>query len=308
MKGLELAKAYYEQYGAPMLRQEFADHSGVIAAGLVGQGSECFGFDDEISRDHDFGAGFCLWIPERYYKELGPRLQEAYARLPQDTDSYLTAERGGRIGVHTMESFYQNLIGRRDAPETPMDWLRIPERFLATAVNGEVFSDPLGEFTAIRQKLQGFYPEDVVKKKLAANCAIMAQAGQYNYPRSLKRKHFGSAYLACGEFVKAALASLYLLNGQYMPFYKWMFKGTESFSFGRQCALDIQTLALMPELTAGPRKAQQIEQICVTIARELVRRGWTDDGDDFMQYHGENLMKSIRDPALRSMYIMAGGI
>ena len=61
MKGLELAKAYYEEYGRPMIREKFPDYEGRIAVGLAGEGSECFGYDDEISRDHDFEAGMNTW-------------------------------------------------------------------------------------------------------------------------------------------------------------------------------------------------------------------------------------------------------
>ena len=57
-KGLELARAYYEQYGRPMLEKEFPDVLDRIAAGLCGHGSECFGYDDAVSRDHDFEPGF----------------------------------------------------------------------------------------------------------------------------------------------------------------------------------------------------------------------------------------------------------
>ena len=63
MTGLELAQAYWEAYGAPMIREQFPEYEEIAAAALTGAGSECYGFDDEVSRDHDFEPGFCLFIP-----------------------------------------------------------------------------------------------------------------------------------------------------------------------------------------------------------------------------------------------------
>ena len=49
MQGLELAKRYYEEVGRPMLERDFPELLPRLAAGLVGEGSECLGFDDAIS-------------------------------------------------------------------------------------------------------------------------------------------------------------------------------------------------------------------------------------------------------------------
>ena len=46
VKGLELARAYYETYGKPMIEEKFPEYRDRIAAGLVGEGSECLGYDD----------------------------------------------------------------------------------------------------------------------------------------------------------------------------------------------------------------------------------------------------------------------
>ena len=60
IRGLELSRKYYEEYGRPMLQEKYPEYVPRIAAGLAGEGSECLGYDDEFSSDHDYGPGFCL--------------------------------------------------------------------------------------------------------------------------------------------------------------------------------------------------------------------------------------------------------
>ena len=63
IKGLDLSREYYENIGKPILMELFPEYMKKAAVGLVGEGSECFGFDDQISMDHDYGPSFCVWLP-----------------------------------------------------------------------------------------------------------------------------------------------------------------------------------------------------------------------------------------------------
>lgn len=233
IKGLELAQLYYEVYGKPMIEEKYPGYRGRIAAGLVGHGSECLGFDDEISRDHDFGPGFCLWLSGEDYARIGERLQADYERLPQEFLGFsgrnTSPQGGGRVGVFETGAFYRGLIGYERAPEKLIQWLYVPEEALAGAVNGKVFADPLGEFTQIRESLS-YYPEDVRLKKLARRLAVMAQSGQYNFPRAGKRGDLGAVYFSLAEFCRAAVSAVYLLNRVYAPFYKWQMAGMDRLS------------------------------------------------------------------------------
>ena len=64
MKGLELSEKYYKTFGEPMLKEQFPELFPKIAAGLIGGGSEVLGYDDVVSQDHDYGPGFCLFLPD----------------------------------------------------------------------------------------------------------------------------------------------------------------------------------------------------------------------------------------------------
>ena len=84
MKGLELSESYYNEYGKRMIEESFFEYADRIAVGLVGEGSECLGFDDDFSEDHDFEPGFCLFITEEDERKFGFKLERAYARLPKE--------------------------------------------------------------------------------------------------------------------------------------------------------------------------------------------------------------------------------
>ena len=87
MKGLELSRLCYEQSGRPALEAQFPELFPRMAAGLAGEGSECFGFDDAFSRDHDWGPGFCLWLNRPDYLAFGPRVQELYDALSSEWET-----------------------------------------------------------------------------------------------------------------------------------------------------------------------------------------------------------------------------
>ena len=326
MKGLDLCERYYEAYGRPMLAAQFSELVPRIAVGLVGQGSECLGFDDAISTDHDYGPGFCLWLTAKDYAAYAPALQAAYDAMPKDflgvEGRIATAQGGGRVGVLELHAFYRQFIGSEQPPQSLWRWLHLPEHQLAACTNGRVFSDPLGEFSAIRQALAS-YPEDVRIKKIAAHVAIMAQSGQYNYARCMRRGETVAAELALRAFIEAAIATVYLLNHRYTPYYKWMFRGLRELPVLAQTVAPlIQALAesscqrdawaaqdapdFNPYVNLADRKVALIEDICAHTLRALQAQGLTDLDVDFLEPHAWEIMKRIKDPELRRCHVMEG--
>ncbi|MDR2478368.1 MAG: DUF4037 domain-containing protein [Treponema sp.] len=306
MKGLLLAKAYYEEYGEAML-ERFPEQSGRIAAGLAGHGSECYGFDDALSRDHDYGPGFCLWLYAGDYKTIGGELQKAYESLP---GSYLgfpprnvTPRGANRVGVLEIGAFYREFTGRTDAPVTPVEWLRIPEEGLAAATNGVVFRDPGGAFTAVRERLLAYYPEDVRLVKIAARAAGMAQAGQYNYARCMRRGEQVAARLSLDEFVRQTMAMCYLLCRVFMPFYKWAYRGLLALPIHARIR---EGLAALAETGVCTENAAAIEEICRIIREELTRQHLTHGEEDFLETHAWRITERITDPGMREQIIMKG--
>ncbi len=312
MKGLELARQYYETYGIEMLQEQFADVLSYLAIGLVGSGSECCGYDDEASQDHDFEPGFCIFLPEEAVIDRRTEflLERAYAKLPKEFMGYertpLSPVGGNRHGVLRMEEFFLSKTGTPDGNLSPEQWLYVPEQSLLEATNGAVFADPHGKFTAIRETLR-YFPEDIRRKKLAGYLLLMGQAGQYNYPRCIARGDTAAAQLAVFEFVQSALHSIYLLNRAYMPYYKWCFRGLQRLSRLGDLAKDLEELISSGNADqTAKQKAEKIEEICQKIADELRAQNLTTLQNNEMEQQAYALNDTITDSNIRNLHILHG--
>ena len=85
---MELSRLYYEKNCKPVIEKEAEELAERIAVGLVGEGSECYGYDDEISRDHDFGPSCCFWLTKEDYRTYGEKLREILDSLPKSFMSF----------------------------------------------------------------------------------------------------------------------------------------------------------------------------------------------------------------------------
>ncbi|MBQ2599312.1 MAG: DUF4037 domain-containing protein [Bacteroidales bacterium] len=311
MQGLELSRRYFEAFGAPMLREQFPDWADRLAVGLVGSGSECFGWDDEVSRDHDFEPGFCIFLPEEDVldRRTAFLLERAYAKLPETFEGVsrpmLSPVGGNRRGVLRLGDFLEARTGTRDGKLSLGQWLSLPEHYLLEVTGGALFRTGDGVFEGIRQALS-VQPEDVRLKKLAGNLLLAAQAGQYNYPRCLRHGETGAAQLAVGEFSRRTIAVIFLLNRRYLPFYKWQFRAMRDLPL---LGAEGETLELLLTTDNGPEMAQAkidlIENLSGAIITALQDQNLTDAVCGDLEKHAYSVNDRISDPALRNAHILS---
>ncbi len=310
MKGLELSEKYYYEHGADMIRENFADFEQYLAIGLVGSGSECFGYDDEISTDHDFEPGFCIFLPDEDLVDSRTEflLERAYSKLPKEFMGYQRSKinpvGGNRHGVIRMSDFFEAKIGSKNGDIPLNAWFYISEQFLLEATNGKIFCDNLGRMTQIREKLS-YMPEDIRLKKLAGNLLIMAQAGQYNYSRCIKRGETAGAQLAVCEFVNAALKSVFLLNKKYIPYYKWAFRALKDLSVLSDLYNDLEYLISSGNTESEAIEKQRItENIAAAVIRELFSQNITRSECKELEQHAYFVNDKIKNPEIRNLNIM----
>lgn len=279
MKGLELSKKYYLEYGKKMLDEQFPTIKKYLAIGLVGPGSECLGYDDELSCDHDFEPGFCIFVPDD--EKLIDRktlfnLERAYSKLPK---TFLNYKRNfiqpaglNRHGIITIDDFYLDKIGQYIEDE--MDFFKLQDSYLLMATNGEVFEDNYGLFTKIRNSLK-HYPINVKKKKMVGCLIMMQQSGFYNYKRCILRNEIEASQFSIIEFVKYAIQMIFLLNDTYIPHYKWIFRALKNLTYLNDCGNDLNyLLTTNNEESIVNKKFAIIEKISNLIIEKLLTDGY----------------------------------
>ena len=296
VSNLEKSKRFYETYGRPMIEKIFPAYAAKIAVGLVGEGSDCFGFDDEISADHDYAPGFCMWLTDADYRAIGKELQQEYDKLIK-SEGRLEYRRG----VFSVNMFYNGVLETSCNYEdgVTVDFENIKEHLLATATNGEVFKDDLGVFSKIRKQLLGYYPENVWRRKFAQCIHEFSQYAQSNYSRMMARKDAVTAMICVAKGLESALDLVYMLEKTYAPYYKWKKKGLENSGLAKQVLPILEKIAKNPSqanVWEGYRYSAAsvqledanvalFEEVAKRILDEMVRKDLVSGNETFLEYY-----------------------
>lgn len=304
--GLKLSRDFYETFGKKMIEEKFPQYAGRIAVGKAGSGSECFGFDDSLSRDHDFGPGFSMWLTDEDYEKIGESLSQEYENILNEyiksvseknslkaediQSSYRNDLAKKRTGVRKISDFYEEHTGFPYGPVNDGDYLTCDDAGLAAAVNGEVYRDDLGEFSAVRARLKMNFPPYVRFLKIANLFTMLGREAQYNFKRVSLRKDYTAAALVRDSAVRDALQLIYLLNAVYAPHEKWLRRGINGLPHISYLGRLIDDIELS-DVRDTDRLQRYFEKLCFTVLREVKDQGIVWGDSTFLPDYAENFRR-----------------
>lgn len=266
MDGVELSKAYFYEAGLPLLAERFPHLVERVAAGLVaggfdsGCGSEIGGFDDEISRDHNWGPRFFLFIRPEDKRAFGEELQVFLDHaLPVEFRGFrstATTLPKNRAYVLTPEDNLRACLNLDRPPVTDEAWITIPEVHLFEYTAGPIYYEPTPLVSTLRSQF-AYYPDNVWFKRLSYSFFMLHLAG--NVIRSAKREDVVSTQTYVNWFLHIAMRACFLLERRYAPYCKWLFKAFKQLP----CASDdlvtrIESVAMHIDLN---KIADQVNEI-----------------------------------------------
>lgn len=285
MKGIELSSLFYRDVVRPWLDKAFPDlrHD----AGIFGYGSELLGFDDDMSRDHNWGPrvqivvtgddfathaaaivdGFDAVKPPAFLGE--PIGYRSRPHPPVAADDAL-GRPGHGVEVFTAKGILRTILALD--PVTPLDalvWLSLPEQKLLELTAGDVFYNGLGDLVGLRETFARC-PRDVTLYKLAAQWRRIADEQAFVGRTGYVGDDLGSRVIA-SRLVRDIMRICFLLEGRYPPYAKW---------FGSAFARLASSETLLPMLTAilraGAWESRQalLAQACLAVAEMHAAAGF----------------------------------
>ncbi len=241
--GLDLAEQFYASAAKESLFEHFKGYIDKMAIGLVGEGSECFGFDDHISADHDFGPDFCVWLTREDYDFIGSELKIWYDSLPKEYMGFSrnADNKAGRAGIWCIDDFFKYFTGYEKASDIQDAniLLALDEAAMSCLFNGRVFHDPSGLFLSRRSQFYELFTEKIWNIKAAYALINLGKYGQYNYSRSMKRRDYVTAQITLYKYVEELLKLVHYVNHVFPPYYKWL----------KKSASNLDKLAVLADLT-----------------------------------------------------------
>ncbi len=223
---IAISREFFETIVYPILQEHFPAETAQTAFGVFGYGSEALGLDDEYSRDHHWGLRIDALMPDDIFQARRQEILETVQqKLPESYKGHSLRQAhlsGAGLAPDSLSGFLQRTIGMNHAPTTAAEWLSIPEEDIIHVINGEVWHDPLGQFTAVRNVFLNYYPEPVRLRRIAHWCRYFSGMGTYALKRAMLRNNEFYAVTRFSNAIRLGVQLAFLLDRRYFPYDKWL--------------------------------------------------------------------------------------
>lgn len=223
---IDISRTFFQEIVLPILQEHFPAETAQTAFGVFGYGSEALRLDDELSRDHHWGLRIDALMPETIFQQKRDEMMEVLSsRLPHSYRGHSLREghlAGAGLAPDSLPAFLTRTVGIARAPVTAQEWLAIPEEDIIHIVNGEVWHDPSGEFSALRAHFAGYYPEPVRLRRMAHWCRFYSGMGTYALQRAILRSDDFYATTRFSNAIRLGVQLAFLLDKRYFPYDKWL--------------------------------------------------------------------------------------
>lgn len=257
------SRRFFSSVVSPLLQTHFPAESQQMACGLFGYGSECLRMDDDLSRDHHWGLRIDALLPDTLFHERATSIRDTIsAELPDRFEGVELRQghvEGAGLAPESLEGFLRRTLGIERAPLSYAEWLDLPEVDIVHVINGEVWHDPSGRLSEIRNTLLAYYPDPVWHRRISHWCRYYSGMGLYALSRALQRNNMAYAHTAFARSIKWALELGFLLNRRYFPYDKWLYP-----FFKELPELADQMVPLIDEATSdGTSWPRRLEILCI---------------------------------------------
>jgi len=284
MQGIELSRRFYDEVVAPWLKRAAPglEHS----AALIGYGSELLGFDDETSRDHNWGPRVHLFLSAEEFQRHAHRLVDEFTTdapanfagepigwrsrpHPPSAGPEAVGDLRHGLEIHTLEASLDRILGIRSVTAlTPMQWLGFAEQRLLAFTGGAVFHDGNGELSAARSAL-AYFPTDVWLYKIASQWQRIGNEQAFVGRTGQVGDELGSRVVAA-RLVRDVMRMGFLLDRRYAPYAKWF-----GSAFARLAIAHDLAPHLDRALSAGawPQRGEALAAAYLVLAKRLQADG-----------------------------------
>jgi hypothetical protein len=225
LAGTELARDFHADVVAPLLAGAMPGLR--YAAGRLGSGSDVLGFDDAMSRDHDWGCRLTLLVdePDRAAVPqvgllLERELPESYRGLPVRFAVTWNPSVTHQVEIATVAGFAVSRLGSDPTTDLSVaDWLILTGQSVLEVTAGPIFADGTAELAPVRAKLK-WYPPDIERYVLAAGWQRLSQEMPMVGRAAELGDELGSRLLSA-RLADDLMTLAFILSRQWPPYPKW---------------------------------------------------------------------------------------